>query len=105
MDEQQQTVVEKPARPRPKRKYTRRIARPVFKPPAQRQSGNPFEGMTPNKCGNDCIESRCVITHENVCGHPAQGLQPRYQTMPDVLKRRKQAELYLALQKAENKHA
>lgn len=91
---------------KPKRKYRRRKK-------AARGSGQPkktvlaegwLDGISAGSCPIACNEEKCLITGENVCGHPYKGgLQARYLQMKDVLGRFGNARSVIAHQEAESK--
>ena len=57
-------------------------------------------GITPQDCADACNANYCAITHSNICGHPHKGgLQPIYQTNPDILERYRQAKIALERQR------
>lgn len=59
-------------------------------------------GITPTGCPVACSPECCVITGENVCGHPAKGgLQPKYLGVTAAMSRFNQARLELARLMAE----
>jgi hypothetical protein len=97
--------------PKPKRKRGRPKLRPrpvkprlAAAPPVEATS--PFEGLSAlPSCAAACRQGHCVITHDEICGHPAQGLQPKHALIPDVVERRRQAMQYLAIKKAEKRYA
>lgn len=63
-----------------------------------------LNGITTLGCPVACHPERCVITGENVCGHPTKGgLQAKYLEMSPVLGRFNQARQELARLDAEKK--
>jgi len=100
---------QKITRPKPRRKIRRKgsIQKLVT---LQKQSKHlapgELDGITTLGCPVACHPERCVITGENVCGHPAKGgLQAKYLQMSPVLSRFNQARQELARLEAEKKKA
>jgi len=51
-----------------------------------------LDGIGARSCPIACTVEKCVITGENICGHPSKGgLQPKYQQMKDVFARHGEA--------------
>ncbi len=60
-----------------------------------------YAGISKSDCCVDCTPERCVITHANICGHPAKGgLQAAFQAQPAVLARYNKAKKHLLLEQA-----
>jgi len=59
-----------------------------------------YEGISQQECPILCEANRCVITHENICGHPHKGgLQAKYMADPACVERYRQARIRLAQQR------
>lgn len=59
-----------------------------------------YEGISPQECPILCEPSRCVITGENICGHPHKGgLQSKFIADSACVERYRQARIRLAQQR------
>jgi hypothetical protein len=53
-----------------------------------------FMGFSNTDCGVYCDDEKCVITENNICGHPMKGaLQPAMQSDAGIKKRRNLAKI------------
>ena len=101
-----------PPAPKPKNKGGRPrkfklVPRPPLREtlaPAPQTSAGIYEGITggPNgDCCAGCEATLCVITGDNICGHPNKnGLHAKHKMQPAVLRRYNQAKLILSHQQA-----
>jgi len=93
--------------PRVKRKYTRRkpkieAASKRRKPREEPLPAGWLQGLNSINCCVACGPEKCMITGENVCGHPNKGgLQTKYMSDKAVMGRFGEARLHLAHQEAE----
>ncbi len=55
-----------------------------------------FAGITATDCCEACKPDKCAITGVGICGHPLKGgLQPLFQTQPEVVARYSRAQRVL----------
>jgi hypothetical protein len=66
---------------------------------ALKKEDEDFEGLTLRECATLCDQDRCVITGQNVCGHPRKGgLQASHMMNRKVVDRFNAAKRYLKRQ-------
>lgn len=71
---------------------------PPANPPQEPPTSN-LDGITLKNCATACVDGRCVITENRVCGHPHKVSHP-FATGP-VLERIQQARKIIAHQKVD----